>query len=300
MPLPLVIALAAAITVIEVGLAAYLASVARIDAIERKNKALAMAAAAGANLGGDSRSRLEKLLANAGLEIEAKTFCALALLMTVLLAVAGWTQAGPAGALVGVLVLLAATWTLLAVRQRARKGAFERQLCEALPMIAEGIRSGMTFERAAQNAASFMDDPIREEFKRMAMERSYGVSLPQAIENIQKRTGSRDMVELTAVVAINAQTGGNMAGVIDSIAKNMQARARLRRHVSSVTANGRLSKNVITAIPVVLFVTLMAVAGDYMSVLLTVPAGWLMIGLSVALVAIGNFIISRLYKIKIY
>ena len=91
-----------------------------------------------------------------------------------------------------------------------------------------------------------------------------------------------------------------MADVIDSVATTIQSRARLRKHIASVTAQGRLSATVVTAIPIVLFLILMVVAGSYMSLLITTPIGWAMIVVSALLIAVGSVVIRRLYKIRIY
>jgi len=292
----------AAVLVIATVVTAFLVfSSTRAEKVEQKNKEMAKAAAEGQAVETRrSNTPFGRMLTEAGIDLDPKVFAIGAATLVVLIAVLGYLLGGLIVGLVALALSAVLVWFWVVRRRRARKGAFEEQLCEALPMIAEGIRSGMTFERAAQNAASFMDDPFSAQFKRMALERSYGTPLPEAVNNIAKRTGSRDMVELATVVDINTQTGGNMAGIIDSVAKNMQSRARLRRHVKSVTANGRISKTIVTSIPIVLFVVFFIVSRSYIMTMFSSPVGIALLILSAVMLLIGNLIIKKMYNIRIY
>ena len=278
---------------------------AQADAVEQRNRAFARARREGTDAQAAAKkaegTALDKALESAGIASKGSHFVVGCILAAVLGAFLGFgIGRGVVGALVGILVVLLGAIGYVRHRVTKRKHLFEIQLGECLPMVAEGIRGGMTFERSIRNVAEYMEEPIKGQFKMLALERSYGTPLPDAVEHMAQRVKSRDMDMLASVVAVQAETGGKMADILDSIADTIQRRNHLRRHVAAVTADGRLSAGIIGAIPIVLVIILNLIAPQYAGVLFTTVAGRIMLVVSGILIAIGLLFIRRLYQIKIY
>lgn len=254
---------------------------------------------AGGDVSDGRKSKLRARLDQAGVDLSEPLYVAAVALAAFALGAAGAGSYGPAGFAAGAALSPALSELFLRIRAKSRSGDFEEQLGDALPMIAEGVKIGMTFEQAMGNVAETMEDPFKSQAKQFALERSYGVSLPEAIDNLAARVDSRDARDLATVVKITSETGGKMADVLESIAATINRRDRLRRHIAAVTADGRMSAIIISAIPAVLVAAFAVIAPDYTRTLLTTAEGWALLGVSAAMIATGNVIIRRIYRIKI-
>lgn len=186
---------------------------------------------------------------------------------------------------------------MLARGKRAMR--FEEQLTDALPMMAEGLRGGQSPARSLTTVAQYMDDPLKAEFTRAASDMGYGMTLTAAMDDMVRRVPCKDLRLLASVVAINAESGGSLSGMLDSIAKTMQETSRMRGHIRSVTATGRMSAIIVASLPWVTILALEAVMPSYLAPLL--ENGAVAVGVF-ALVAVmdlaGLFIINRMYKFE--
>ena len=183
---------------------------------------------------------------------------------------------------------------------RRSKDKFEEQLAAALPMIAKNMQAGHMFEQSAKTVSEFMEQPLRGQFAQLAAERRVGMSLEQSMNNLSQRTGSRDARMLAAAVAVQAESGGAIADTIESIGAAMRRRAKIRRHVRSLTASYRMSSRIVSAIPLVLVVILSVMSRENVVLLFTNPIGQLALLVAAALDVAGVLVIRKLYQIDIY
>ena len=69
---------------------------------------------------------------------------------------------------------------------------------------------------------------------------SYGMLLPEALEDMDKRVGIEDLHLVVTAVLIQREIGGNLAQVLDSISNTISVRIRQRREILTLTAQGRV------------------------------------------------------------
>ena len=81
--------------------------------------------------------------------------------------------------------------------------------------------------------------------------------------------------------------------------RTMRQRAELRGQVRVLTAEGRISARVLTALPFVVACALFLIRRNYMSPLVHQGAGIAMIAVGAVLLSLGSFWLSRLVKIKV-
>lgn len=116
-------------------------------------------------------------------------------------------------------LLLGATLPYLFVRRAKGKrlALFEKQLSDALMIMGNCLRTGLSFQQAITSIASDMPEPISKEFARVAKEVQLGVTLERALENMVERLGSKDFMLIVAAVLIQRQVGGNLSEILDGI-----------------------------------------------------------------------------------
>lgn len=245
-------------------------------------------------------SRTMRRLRRAGLRLRPEEFLALQGLATGMGAALGALLLPPAlGALVGG---LAGWWLPSAyVEQRiqARVRAFNAQLPDALTMIANAMRSGYSFLQAADVVAREMPEPIAGEFAQVVRETRVNIALEDALANLLDRVGSRDLDLFVTAVLVQAQLGGNLAEILDTIAETIRDRIRIQGQVRTLTAQGRMSGWIVGLLPVALLLILSVINREYVLTFFRHPLGWLMLGLAVLSEVLGVLVIRRIIQVEV-
>lgn len=107
------------------------------------------------------------------------------------------------------------------------------------------------------------------------------------------------MEQVALVAAIQREAGGNTADVLDRVVETMRERTELQRMVKTLTAQGRISRNVVSALPVLLLLVISVLNPKYISPLIHTSTGQFMLGLCAFLVVMGFLAISRIVNIKV-
>ena len=102
-----------------------------------------------------------------------------------------------------------------------------------------------------------------------------------------------------AVVAVQAKIGGNMAEILDSVAETILSRQRMRREIKALTAQGRMTQAVLTALPPGVGLMIYVVNPSLMNEMLDRPVGIAVLAIAGAMTAIGSMIISKIVRIDI-
>ena len=244
--------------------------------------------------------RLEAMLEQAELPMKAGEFAA----FTVLCALAG----GVLGALLLtniIFVLLVAAvaslipyaW-LLHTRKKRQKTMAE-QLPDVLSILASSLRAGHSFLQALDQVAGEIKDPSAGEFHRVVSEIRLGRSIDDAMNDMADRVGNEDMRWAVLAVNIQRQVGGNLAEVLDIVANTVRERAYVQRQVRVLSAEGRLSIAILTALPFGIFFYLALVNPEYVSPLFTTMIGRILLLVGATLMALGVFVMTRIVRIDV-
>jgi tight adherence protein B len=189
----------------------------------------------------------------------------------------------------------------LAIRHRARKQrrTFGDQLADNLQVIASAMRAGHSLSGALAVAADDAAEPARTELRRVVADERLGVALEDALTVTMRRMQNTDLEQVVLVAVVQHETGGNTAEVVDRVAANIRERAELRRMIDTLTAQGRLSRWVVSSLPVILLALITALNPAYIAPLYDTGVGRAMLALAAALVMAGSFAIKRVVSIKV-
>src|SRR5258708_23758493 len=144
-----------------------------------------------------------------------------------------------------------------------------------------------------------MPDPIAKEFRRVYDEQNLGVSLEDALNHICDRVPNLDLRFFVTSVAIQRQTGGDLAEILDRIGHVIRERFKILGQVKALTAEGRLSGVVLIALPFVLFLVMLHIKPDYIQVLWTEPLGIRMSVFGLVMQILGAITIKKIIDIKV-
>ena len=183
-------------------------------------------------------------------------------------------------------------------QQLARKRkAFGEQLPENLQMLSSALRAGHSFVGGLSVVVEDAEEPSRREFRRVVADEQLGVPLEDALETVVRRMASDDLEQVALVAALHRETGGNTAEVLDRVNEVVRGRIELRQRVRTLTAQGRLSRWVVTALPIGLMLILTALNPGYMSPLFTHTVGRALLVLAAIMVVAGSLAIKKIVEI---
>ena len=189
--------------------------------------------------------------------------------------------------------------TLVRRRLERRRRLFGDQLPDNLQVLASALRAGHSFVGALSVVVDDAADPARSEFRRVVADEQLGVPLEDALMVVAHRMENRDLEQVALLAALQRQTGGNSAEVLDRVTETIRERFELRRLVRTLTAQGRMSRWVVSLLPVFLVVAITALNPEYMEPLFTHPIGRLLLVLAGVMVVAGSIVIKRIVSIKV-
>lgn len=204
----------------------------------------------------------------------------------------------PAGSIILGLTGALIPFAALNAARNKRLSNFNAQICDALTIMANSLRSGFSFLQSMDMVRKELPDPVKKEFTRTLKEINLGTPTEEALENLAKRVNSEDLDLVITAVLIQRQVGGNLSEVLDNIAETIRDRIRIKREIRTLTAQGRISGLIIGLLPLILGGFMMVVKPSYIMQLFSSRAGLTMMMLAIMGEFTGMLIIKKIVDIK--
>jgi tight adherence protein B len=217
---------------------------------------------------------------------------------TVLLMILLGSAVAPPLAVLGLGVPLAVR-ELIKRRLRRLRDAFAEQLADNLTVLAASLRAGHSFVGALSAVVEEADEPSRSELRRALADEQLGVPVEDALLVVARRMASGDLEQVALVAALHRQTGGNTAEVLDTVVETIRERFNLRRLVRTLTAQGRLSRWILTGLPVAVALVVAVINPAYIGTLFTTTGGQVLLVLGLVLLVAGSLMIRRIVDIEL-
>ena len=187
---------------------------------------------------------------------------------------------------------------VILTRITRRESQFEHQLVDALELAARSLRAGHPLLGAFQLLSEEMAPPVRDVFANICQQHGLGAELDVVLREKSSESASSDMKLFATSVAIQMQTGGNLADLMDRLAAVIRDRIRLHRRVRILTAQTQMSKRVLIALPFIMFLLLNVINPKYMRPFYEVTSAKIMLAAAVALLAMGAWVMNRMVRLK--
>ncbi|MDO5057312.1 MAG: type II secretion system F family protein [Lautropia sp.] len=198
--------------------------------------------------------------------------------------------AGVVGALPGMLI---------ARLGRRRRDAFARQLPDAMMLIAGAIRAGASMTLALRQMSSELPAPGGQEFELMLRELRLGVTLDEALLNLERRMQCDELRLFGAAVRIANESGGNLAETLERLADTVRKKLALEDKIVALTSQGRLQGWIMVCLPIGVGAALCVIEPDAMAPLFHSWQGWIVLALVAVLEVVGLLFIRRIMAIDV-
>ena len=183
--------------------------------------------------------------------------------------------------------------------EERRKKKYQLQMVDALNLLANGIRAGLTMPQAIGMVVDELPAPVSQEFNLVLQQAKIGVPLDEALENLKKRVYTEDNEMFVTSVNILRETGGNLAEVFDTITLVIRERVRLQLKIDTYVASGKMQAYIIGCMPFAMIVMFGSGDPDYYPQLFGTVLGIVALLLICGMVGLGMFVILKIIDIKV-
>jgi tight adherence protein B len=175
----------------------------------------------------------------------------------------GTEAAAPVRAIVAVVMGVGGVYVWVNNKAKKRMALLDEQLPDAVELMVRSLRVGHPFTSSIAAVAKEIPDPLGTEFGVIADEASYGRDIAEALKAFAERMDSQDLRFLAVAVSIQQQSGGNLAEILEGLAKVIRARFKLFRRVKAITAEAKWSGMFLSAFPIVALVMINVIQPHY-------------------------------------
>jgi tight adherence protein B len=184
-------------------------------------------------------------------------------------------------------------------RRRSRQAKINGQLEEMLTLVSNSLKSGYGLLQSFEYASRQLAPPIAIELKRMLQEANLGAGAEAAIQALADRIASPDMEMVVTAIAIQRSVGGNLAQTLDNVAYTMRERDRIRGEIKTLTSQQVMTGFVIGALPIFVFLAMLAINPDYELLLFTTTVGKVISLIIVGMEALGIVVMRSMLKLEV-
>lgn len=183
-------------------------------------------------------------------------------------------------------------------RRRAQPDLVQSQLADAMTAIAAGSRSGLSLVQSLAMAGEQVGDSIGASLRGISDRVRLGTSLEEALDGWRVAAAIPDVRLAAAVLGLHRRTGGEVAPVLEGLARTLRERRAVGREIRSLTAQARLSGAILGLLPVGFFAFLWVTSRRDMTVALGSSLGKTSIVLGLVLEGGAFLWIRRLLRVE--
>ena len=184
-------------------------------------------------------------------------------------------------------------------RVSKKRTAFGEQLPDNLEVMAGALRAGHSLIGAMNVMVEGADEPSKSEFRRVLQDEQLGIPVDQALMVTSDRMVNIDIEQVAIVTRLQREAGGNTAEVLDRVVENIRGRMEIRRLIRVLTAQGRLARWVLTALPLVLVGFLLFINPNWLDPLTDTNIGRGFLVLWAVMLIAGSITIKKIVEIEV-
>ena len=183
---------------------------------------------------------------------------------------------------------------------KAVRDEFADQFPANLQVLASALRAGHSFNGALGVVVDNAHEPARAELARVMQDDRLGVPAGgRDPASSPERMANRDIEQVALLAELQRTAGGNSAEILDTVVATIRERAEIRRLVRTLTAQGRMARWILTALPIFLTAFLWIVHPDVMKQFFTSGGGQIALVVATVMVATGSVVIQRIVDIEV-
>ncbi len=181
---------------------------------------------------------------------------------------------------------------------KKKRKEVREDLLKAVIIMNNSFKSGKNIMQAINNVKQELNGPIADEFKKIYMDITYGLSLEVVFERFYERIKLEDAKYIASSLTLLNKTGGNIVRVFASIEKSFFNKKRMQEELNSLTASSVFVFRILVALPIIFSFIIILLSPSYFHPLFSHPLGILILALILLLYTVYIITIKKVLKVK--
>jgi tight adherence protein B len=180
-----------------------------------------------------------------------------------------------------------------------RIAKFNARFPDALELMVRGLRSGLPISETMGVVADELPGPIGVEFRAVTDKMKIGRTMEAALQESADRLGTAELQFFVITLAIQRETGGNLAETLANLADVLRKRAQMKLKIRAMSSESKASAWIVGSLPFIVFALVYWQTPDYMNHFFT-DQRLIIAGLGgMVWMGIGVFIMAKMVNFEI-
>ena len=182
---------------------------------------------------------------------------------------------------------------------KKRVAKFNAKFPDAIELLVRGLRSGLPITETMAVVGAEVDGPVGEEFRSVADKMKIGRSMDAALQETADRLGTPEFQFFVITIAIQRETGGNLAETLQNLATVLRQRGQMKLKIRAMSSESKASAYIVGSLPFIVFGLIWVINGAYMQNFFIDPRLMVAGGGGLVWMSIGAFIMAKMVSFEI-
>jgi len=182
---------------------------------------------------------------------------------------------------------------------RRRVTRFTAKFPDAIELLVRGLRSGLPVSETIGVVGNEVEGPVGEEFRMVSDKMKIGMSMDAALQDTADRLGTPEFQFFVITIAIQRETGGNLAETLANLATVLRQRGQMKLKIKAMSSESKASAYIVGSLPFIVFGMIWMINAGYMQGFFSEPR-LIIAGIGGLLwMGIGVFIMAKMVSFEI-
>jgi tight adherence protein B len=182
---------------------------------------------------------------------------------------------------------------------KKRLAKFTAKFPDAIELMVRGLRSGLPISETMGVVADELPGPVGIEFRSVTDKMKIGRTMEAALQETADRLGTPEFQFFVISLAIQRETGGNLAETLSNLAEVLRKRAAMKLKIKAMSSESKASAWIVGSLPFIVFALIWFINGDYMQDFFVDERLMIAGGGGLVWMGLGVFIMSRMVNFEI-
>jgi tight adherence protein B len=176
---------------------------------------------------------------------------------------------------------------------------FTANFPDAIELLVRGLKSGLPVGETINIVAKEVPGPVGEEFKLVGEKVKIGKPMEDALQETADRLGTAEFQFFVITLAIQRETGGNLAETLAGLADVLRKRAQMKMKIRAMSSESKASAYIVGSLPFFVFGMIWMVNQKYLAGFFYEPRLMVAGLIGAAWMSAGVFIMSKMVSFEI-
>jgi tight adherence protein B len=182
---------------------------------------------------------------------------------------------------------------------KRRVGKFTARFPDAIELMVRGLRSGLPISETLGIVADELPGAIGDEFRTVSDKMKIGRTMEAALQDVADRLGTPEFQFFVITLAIQRETGGNLAETLANLADVLRKRAQMKLKIRAMSSESKASAWIVGSLPFIVFLLIWFINGKYMQTFFVDERLMIAGGGGLVWMGLGVFIMAKMVDFEI-